>query len=246
MTEQLPLSTPNPKAHTPSEADVQDLCNALAGRGWVTAAALPFISRFDDDRLIRALAEASSGRIISGQKGYRLTREATDDEADRAESWLRHQAGRMIARAIEIRKCRNGLVVQASACPHETGRTSGQPKGWTTNSAPMLALLALLLFSFSPLPCSAQFLPIRTNTTPILGLFYRTVDFAPPTNRAFANTVLVQTTNAPCGYLSAVEWAVGTNVMIRTISITPAPAPVGWLPATSQQCATTNYLEVVR
>ncbi len=59
------------------------------------------------DRVIRAMAEQSSGRVISGQEGYKLTRYATNDEIDHAEGWLISQANKMKARAVEIRRARN-------------------------------------------------------------------------------------------------------------------------------------------
>ena len=59
------------------------------------------------DRLLRIVAERSQGQIISGQKGYKLTKYATTEEIDHAERWLLSQASKMKARAVEIRKCRN-------------------------------------------------------------------------------------------------------------------------------------------
>ena len=80
--------------------------DCLRGRGWLTARAIEAESGLGD-RLLRALAEASDGEIISGQLGYRLTCEATLAELDAAEGWLRSQAKKMTARAVQIRVARN-------------------------------------------------------------------------------------------------------------------------------------------
>lgn len=70
--------------------------------GWSTARDL---ERFGwNDRELRAVASASGGRIISGQKGYCRIDEATVDEANHAASWLEHQAKAMQTRAYEIRQ----------------------------------------------------------------------------------------------------------------------------------------------
>ena len=60
-----------------------------------------------NERTIRLCADASKGRVISGQLGYKLTRFASLSELDHAESWLLSQARRMTERATEIRKARN-------------------------------------------------------------------------------------------------------------------------------------------
>ena len=48
------------------------------------------------------LQSASEGRIISGQKGYKLTVDATIQEVQHAAAWLRHQATEMNNRALQI------------------------------------------------------------------------------------------------------------------------------------------------
>jgi hypothetical protein len=75
----------------------------LAGRGWVTAAQVHEALDWSD-RDVRSFAEASDGRVISGQKGYKLTREANPDEASQAADWLKNQAAKMTARAIKIQR----------------------------------------------------------------------------------------------------------------------------------------------
>jgi hypothetical protein len=82
---------------------------------WLTAAQLlvklgeaPTDSK---KRVLRELANASQGKIISGQKGYKHIRHATPEEITHAANWLRHQAKEMDARATEILK-------QYHAIPH--------------------------------------------------------------------------------------------------------------------------------
>jgi hypothetical protein len=82
---------------------VDQLVTFLAGRSWLTAADLAAALHFPD-RLTRSLAEASDGRILSGQKGYKLTRESTPDEMLAATNWLESQGKRMIARAVKTRR----------------------------------------------------------------------------------------------------------------------------------------------
>ena len=99
MTDTLPLfATPAPAV---SREDVSWVVQYLAGNGWQTAAQLKARLYFND-RKLRAIASASEGRIISGQKGYALIEEATVEEARHAAAWLRHQGNLMIRRAHEI------------------------------------------------------------------------------------------------------------------------------------------------
>lgn len=86
-------------------SDVDRLLTALAGRGWRTAKDL----RLEGwtERQLRATAHESGGRVLGGQRGYALTREASDDEADRVERFLLSQARSMQQRAVDIRKARN-------------------------------------------------------------------------------------------------------------------------------------------
>jgi hypothetical protein len=96
MTEQLSLFLTNNNAENP-------LVSALRGQGWVTAKRLSF-HLGTGDRELRAMAEASRGEIISGQKGYKLSAEATLDEIDHAANWLISQGKKMLERGIEIRR----------------------------------------------------------------------------------------------------------------------------------------------
>lgn len=78
------------------------LLGYLSGRGWVTARHLREL--FGSDRSIRLLAEASKGQIISGQRGYHLTCQASVADCLHASAWLRSQARRMTARALDIER----------------------------------------------------------------------------------------------------------------------------------------------
>lgn len=101
MTTELGLRLPAPAVTT---ADVDRLCAALAGHGWMTAATLRTLHGYND-RELRAIAEASAGRVLSGQSGYRLFDATTPlGEADRAAAWLESQAKKMLGRAAAIRR----------------------------------------------------------------------------------------------------------------------------------------------
>lgn len=103
MTAQLDLPMTQ-KAPETEQGDVDALCAHLQGQGWIKAGEIPDWN----ERYIRALANASKGRIISGQLGYKLTKEATAEECAHAENWLRHQAKAMMDRAMAIKVCREG------------------------------------------------------------------------------------------------------------------------------------------
>lgn len=102
---ELPIGT-HAKAPEVTDAEVSDVCAWLDGRGWVKAAEI--CSAFAmSDRKVRAIAEASDGRILSGpgSPGYRLFTGTTEiEEADRCASQIESQARRMFARAVSIRR----------------------------------------------------------------------------------------------------------------------------------------------
>jgi len=81
----------------------------LADGQWHTARAIRLATSLDE-RTMRLIADRSRGAILGGQNGYKLTRFATGEEADRAERWLQSQARRMTERAVEIRRARNGTA----------------------------------------------------------------------------------------------------------------------------------------
>lgn len=87
------------KAPIVGRDEIKALIGTLEGMGWLTA---KHLSCLWSDRDLRAIANASKGAIISGQKGYCLNSEATEHERKHAANWLRHQARQMLARATEI------------------------------------------------------------------------------------------------------------------------------------------------
>lgn len=77
-TQQLDLfATKAPKI---SALEVETMKTALRGRDWQTAADLGAHSEGEKRRL-RAVAEASQAEIISGPRGYRLTRDSVSVQA---------------------------------------------------------------------------------------------------------------------------------------------------------------------
>lgn len=90
------------KAPKVERFDVDFFIGRLKGWGeWWTARELR--DRFGyQDRELRAIANASKGAILSGQHGYKLNTEATEDERRHAAAWLRHQGRAMLKRADEI------------------------------------------------------------------------------------------------------------------------------------------------
>lgn len=102
MNEQLPLHFPGRMPRAARMAgDLHRLSLFLTGRPWTTAGEIEAALGWSDRR-VRTLAHASRGEIISGQAGYKLTREATMEEIRHARTWLRSQAREMIARSIQI------------------------------------------------------------------------------------------------------------------------------------------------
>lgn len=94
-------------SHRPPQVSVDQveaLCAYLVGKGWVKAPQIEAETEISDRRL-RRLAEKSDGRILSGQKGYRLF-DATVPiaEIDHAANWLISQGKMMIRRGVAIRR----------------------------------------------------------------------------------------------------------------------------------------------
>jgi hypothetical protein len=86
-------------------AEVDALCAHLRGRAWVTAKQLETELGLDD-RKLRAIAEHSDGRVLSGpgSPGYCLFTRDTLTEADHCASLHESQARRQLARAAAIRR----------------------------------------------------------------------------------------------------------------------------------------------
>lgn len=101
MTTELGLKIPGPDV---APEEVEELCRFLAGKGWLRAAEIE-ASLGVNDRKMRAIAEHSDGRILSGQAGYRLFDRTTPlEEADRAAAWLESQGRKMLLRGAAIRR----------------------------------------------------------------------------------------------------------------------------------------------
>lgn len=91
------------RAPTVDEQDVAVLLIALDQRGWMNARELTRLG-YGSDRYLRAVAAASHGQIISGQRGYARTDQASVEDVNHAAAWLEHQATAMTQRAYEIRR----------------------------------------------------------------------------------------------------------------------------------------------
>ncbi len=84
-----------------TRADVEWMMSELRGRGWRLASDLGAETESRKRRL-RAIAKASKGQIISGQRGYHLTVEALHADYWHARDWLNSQADEMKSRVAEI------------------------------------------------------------------------------------------------------------------------------------------------
>ena len=85
----------------------QFLMRSLSRFAWrlsvvLAAARYPALTLEAARREMRQAAEQSEGHIISGQRGYKLTRKATEGEARHAIAWLRSQARKTEKRAADI------------------------------------------------------------------------------------------------------------------------------------------------
>lgn len=106
-SDQLSLEYERPRGDAPkvSPADVDELLEALyRTHAWMTASALGFHTE-NDKRVLRAIAAASGGHVISGQAGYRLHFEATADESRVAlASWrkMRNELDRRIIQSERV------------------------------------------------------------------------------------------------------------------------------------------------
>lgn len=81
--------------------DVDRLRQWLIGRGWRKAKEIS-VALYFNERYSRRLASDSSGEIISGQCGYKLTCESTMEEVQHSVNFLRSQADQMRERSMAI------------------------------------------------------------------------------------------------------------------------------------------------
>lgn len=101
MITELGLKIPGPEV---APEEVEKLVEFLRGRGWLRAAEIE-AALGTNDRKLRAIAEHSEGRILSGQRGYRLFDRTTPlAEADLAAAWLESQGRKMLLRGAAIRR----------------------------------------------------------------------------------------------------------------------------------------------
>jgi len=63
---------------------------------------------------VRAIAAASHGQIISGQRGYARTDQASVEDVNHAAAWLDSQSRSMAKRAREIRQAMHQTQRKAS------------------------------------------------------------------------------------------------------------------------------------
>jgi hypothetical protein len=100
---QLDLVFDRPPGQAPkvTATDVNELIEALfRAHTWMTATDLGFHTE-NDKRILRALAAASGGHVISGQAGYRLNFEATADESRVSVGWKRGMLAELTQRILE-------------------------------------------------------------------------------------------------------------------------------------------------
>ena len=105
------------KRSTPPKALVDAFVLALTDGQWHTARQLQNATGLPD-RMARMCAEASEGRVISGQHGYKLTACATPGEIHHACAWLQSQAARMIDRARQIRLAQHRVPARETLLNH--------------------------------------------------------------------------------------------------------------------------------
>lgn len=106
MSEALQLDLLRPGPPPVSEMDLAWMTGELRGRGWLTAADLG-AAHESAKRVLRAIASASKGQILSGQKGYRLSMEATLPEIEHSRAGLLSQKTELERRITEIDQVRH-------------------------------------------------------------------------------------------------------------------------------------------
>jgi len=101
MQAELDIKLPAPSV-TPAE--VEQLVEFLTGKGWLTARQI-FEALGIDDRRLRAIAEHSDGRILSGPgcPGYRYFDRDALPHAEHAIACIESQAKKMLLRAVAYR-----------------------------------------------------------------------------------------------------------------------------------------------
>jgi len=102
MQAELDIKTPAPEVTT---EEVEQLVEFLEGKGWLTARQIAAAIGLDDRRL-RAIAEHSAGRILSGPgcPGYRYFDKTALPHAEHAIACFESQATKMFKRAAAYRQ----------------------------------------------------------------------------------------------------------------------------------------------
>jgi len=99
----LPLFKADPKS-----PNFSFMIELLTGKDWQTSRELlTRIGRPDTDgnrRSLRAVAEASEGRIAGGQKGYKLVEQMTAEEFHHYRNWMLSQTTKMERRILQSDK----------------------------------------------------------------------------------------------------------------------------------------------
>ena len=92
-----------------TELMVLAMSAALDRRGWLTAKHLSAKMGLTD-RALREIARRSDGAIISGQRGYHLTAQASVEDVQHFVSWMRSQAREMDKRALQAERAMHRRV----------------------------------------------------------------------------------------------------------------------------------------
>lgn len=85
------------------QSQVDEFIRRLSGNGWMNSASLGAVNE-KQKRVLRALAAASGGHIISGQEGYRLNCESTGEDVRVAVNKLKNQIAEEQRRVVEIER----------------------------------------------------------------------------------------------------------------------------------------------
>ena len=106
---------------------IDEFCQLLRGRGWVTARRITMLRPEWDERYIRRLASESKTRVMSfpGSPGYRLTNELTAADAeqlDHAANSLISQGRENMERGISYQRLAALLRAAGKMLGAETGR----------------------------------------------------------------------------------------------------------------------------
>lgn len=90
-----------------TSAQQEHVTTLLSAGAWLTAKHLCGLVSGLTDRGLRQMAEDSKGAILGGQRGYCLTKHASNSDIDHVERALLSQGRKMLDRAREVRIYRN-------------------------------------------------------------------------------------------------------------------------------------------